>query len=78
MLHPPPQMDPSMHQQQVLQAPGTEGEPLEGDETNEDQNLRPTSLQQKMLAMAGQDIDHFMREVCKTLSLILVIHSFVS
>ena len=31
----------------------------------DDSKQRPTSLQQKMLAMAGQDIDQFMKEVKK-------------
>lgn len=36
----------------------------ERNENEDDSNrLRPTSLQQKMLAMAGQDIDSFMKEV---------------
>jgi len=32
-------------------------------QTDQDEDLRPTSLQKKMLAMAGQDINHFMKEV---------------
>jgi WW domain-binding protein 11 len=32
---------------------------------------KPTTLQQKMLAMAGQDIDQFMREVSYVIFLIL-------
>lgn len=36
----------------------------ERNENEDDSNrLRPTSLQQKMLAMAGQDIDSFMKEI---------------
>jgi hypothetical protein len=34
---------------------------------------KPTTLQQKMLAMAGQDIDQFMREVSCVISLILIL-----
>jgi hypothetical protein len=34
---------------------------------------KPTTLQQKMLAMAGQDIDQFMREVSCVMSLILIL-----
>jgi hypothetical protein len=36
---------------------------------------KPTTLQQKMLAMAGQDIDQFMREVSCVMSLILIMTS---
>lgn len=38
------------------------------DEDDGPKKPKPTSLQQKMLAMAGQDIDSFMKEVslCKT------------
>lgn len=37
---------------------------VEEDESREQADKpRPTSLQQKMLAMAGQDIDQFMKEV---------------
>lgn len=34
---------------------------------------KPTTLQQKMLAMAGQDIDQFMREVSCVMSHILIL-----
>lgn len=36
---------------------------------------KPTTLQQKMLAMAGQDIDQFMREVSCVMFLVLVMAS---
>lgn len=36
---------------------------------------KPTTLQQKMLAMAGQDIDQFMREVSCVISLVLILTS---
>jgi WW domain-binding protein 11 len=40
-----------------------DGKEMDRDKEKEITKVKPTSLQQKMLAMAGQDIDQFMKEM---------------